>query len=209
MCFGQETLTKTLFIHAKLVIFRYKMKKYKSTLVVLLVLSLVLISLGGKVQIINGEDSLATATIQEEHFIVQKVMYAFRGYALFCSFNATRGYWVELNISSTGDNPYEVVLEITSANHGLIFNATADSLMQKTVDLNYDDAYNITAVKRPFYSTVTISGTVDLYHNETTNLTPSPSIPEFPSWIILPLFLIATLVVTFCSKRLRVGLRHF
>jgi len=182
MCLGQSFLTKTLFIHAKLVIFRYKMKKYKSTLVVLLVLSLVLISLGGKVQIINGEDSLAPATIQEEHFIVQKVMYAFRGYALLCSFNATRGYWVELNISSTGDNPYEVVLEITSANHGLIFNATADSLMQKTVDL---------------------------YHNETTNLTPSPSIPEFPSWIILPLFLIATLAVTFCSKRLRVGLRRF
>jgi len=178
------------------------MKKYKSTLVVLLVLFLVLISLGCKVQIINGEDSLAPATIQEEHFIVQKVMYAFRGYALLCSFNATRGYWVELNISSTGDNPYEVVLEITSANHGLIFNATADSLMQKTVDLNYDDAYNITAVKRPFYSTVTISGTVDLYHNETTNLTPSPSIPEFPSWNILPLLFAAALTVIICKKRL-------
>ncbi|MCK4885662.1 hypothetical protein KAS24_06270 [Candidatus Bathyarchaeota archaeon] len=125
-------------------------------------------------KIITGEDSLAPGTIHEEHFIVHKVMYTFHGYELLCSFNATRGYWVELNISSTGDYPYEVVLEITSANHGLMFNATADSLIQKTVYLNYDDAYNITAVKRPFYSTVTISGTIDLYHNETTNLTPSP-----------------------------------
>jgi len=39
--------------------------------------------------------------------------------------------------------------------------------------------------------------------------TDAQGIPEFPSWIILPLFLIATLVVTFCSKRLRVCLRHF
>jgi nitrous oxidase accessory protein len=34
-------------------------------------------------------------------------------------------------------------------------------------------------------------------------------IPEFPSWIILPLFLTATLVVIFYSKRLRARLRHF
>jgi parallel beta-helix repeat protein len=34
-------------------------------------------------------------------------------------------------------------------------------------------------------------------------------IPEFPSWIILPLFLTATLVVIFYSERLRARLRHF
>jgi len=34
-------------------------------------------------------------------------------------------------------------------------------------------------------------------------------IPEFPSWIILPLFLTATFVVIFYSKRLRARLRHF
>jgi len=34
-------------------------------------------------------------------------------------------------------------------------------------------------------------------------------IPEFPSLIILPLFLTATLVILFYSKRLRVCLRHF
>jgi len=34
-------------------------------------------------------------------------------------------------------------------------------------------------------------------------------IPEFPSWLILPLFLAATLVILFYSKRLRVCLRHF
>jgi len=179
----------------------------KARLKVILV-SVLLISLGGNVQIVNGEDSFVSGTIQEERFIVQKVMYAFHGYELLCSFNATMGYWVELNISSTGDYPYELVLEITGANHGLIFNATADSLMQKTVDLNYDDAYNITAVKRPFYSTVTIRGTIDLYHNETTNLTQSPSIPEFPSWISIPLFLTATLVVILYRKRMKKVAKH-
>jgi parallel beta-helix repeat protein len=35
------------------------------------------------------------------------------------------------------------------------------------------------------------------------------AIPEFPSWIILPLFLAATLVAIFYSKRLRACLRNF
>ena len=39
--------------------------------------------------------------------------------------------------------------------------------------------------------------------------TPLDYIPEFPSWIIIPLFLTATLVILFYSKRLRVCLRHF
>lgn len=34
-------------------------------------------------------------------------------------------------------------------------------------------------------------------------------IPEFPSWIFLPLFLTATLVAIFYSKRVRACLRHF
>jgi len=34
-------------------------------------------------------------------------------------------------------------------------------------------------------------------------------IPEFPSWIIIPLFLTATLAAIFYSKRVRVRLRHF
>jgi parallel beta-helix repeat protein len=153
-------------------------KRVKSIIILLLVLSLVLVSLGGKVQIINGKDSLAPATIQDEHFIVQKVLYVFHGYELLCSFNAKSGYWVELNILSTGDYPYEVILGITSANHGLIFNARAYGSVEvsnftQIVNLNYDDSYNITVAKHPFYSTVKISGTIDLYHNETTNLTPS------------------------------------
>ena len=127
-------------------------------------------------------------------------MYAFHGYELLCSFNAASGYWVELNISSTGDNPYEADLEITSAHNGLIFNTTADSIIQ-TVFLNYDDAYNITVDKHPFYSTVTVSGTIDLYHNQTANLTPSPSITEFPTWAILPLFLSTALLATVIIRR--------
>jgi len=43
--FGQGFLTKTLFTHLRLVVFRYKMKKITSTLVLLLILSFIFISL--------------------------------------------------------------------------------------------------------------------------------------------------------------------
>lgn len=45
--------------------------------------------------------------------------------------------------------------------------------------------------------------------NQTEKYTPLGYIPEFPSWLILPLFLTATLMVIFYSKRLRARLRHF
>jgi hypothetical protein len=45
-------------------------------------------------------------------------------------------------------------------------------------------------------SSLTISFTVD------TSINSEQSIPEFPTWIILPLFLIATIAVTICRKML-------
>jgi len=47
------------------------------------------------------------------------------------------------------------------------------------------------------------------HSTKTVEIIGTYAIPEFPSWIILPLFLTATLVVIFYSKRLRARLRHF
>jgi hypothetical protein len=126
-------------------------------------------------------------------------MYAFNGNKLLCQFNTTSGQWINLNISSSADNTYELILEITTANHGQIFHQTANSFNQ-TVTLNYTDSYNVTVDKHPFYSTVWVSGTVDLYHNQTTKPSANPSIPEFPAAFILPI--IATiLAISFVIKK--------
>ena len=173
-------------------------------------------------QVINGQNSPAAV---QEQFIVQKKVYAFDGGALLCSFNATAGCRVELNLTSSGDYPYEIIFEIVSNIHGQIFNFSTygdeSTNFNQAVNLNYDDSYNITVTKHPFYSTVTINGIIDLYRiesinstvpptylpsssspapspNTTSNTTPTPiptaSVPEFPSWIILPLFIVATLL---------------
>lgn len=184
-------------------------------------------------QIANGQNNPAAV---QEHFVVQKVVYAFHGWEFLCFFNATAGSRVEMDLSSTGDNSYTITIEIVSTNHGSIVNFTTYGGVQftninQTVNLNYDDSYNITMTKSPFYSTVTINGIIDLYRNETvnstvaptylpsssptplpnttSNTTPTPTptvaVPEFPSWIILPLVLIATLstILFFLGKRQR------
>ena len=91
-------------------------------------------------------------TLNDEHFDIQKVLGMFAVNESIGSFNATNGYWIELDISATSDDPYErkIILEITSAHHGVIFDVTANKFTQ-TVNLDYDDDYNITIVKHnPF-----------------------------------------------------------
>jgi parallel beta-helix repeat protein len=140
--------------------------------------------------------------------IIHSTMYAFHGSKLLCSFNATAGSWVELNMTLTGDNSYASTFEVTSNNNGEIFNATiyggvgVTNFTQK-INLNYDDAYNITVAKHPFCSTVTIKGTIDLYNKEAANYTPtpSPSIPEFPSIITVPILIASILAGTIIYKK--------
>jgi hypothetical protein len=200
---------------------------------VAVILALVLLVVPVEVQVINGQNSPVPV---QEQFVVQEVMYAFDGRGFLCSFNATTGCSVELDLSLSGDNRYKITLEIISNSHGLIFNFTTYggrevTNFNQTVNLNYDDAYNITIAKHPFYSTVKINGIIDLYCKETTNSTvtptylpssspiPSPNttsnttptptptvaVPEFPSWIILPLAIATTLMAIIIIKRSKKG----
>ncbi|MFB3890137.1 MAG: Kelch repeat-containing protein [Candidatus Bathyarchaeia archaeon] len=105
-----------------------------------------------------------------EHFPVEKTFGGFAGTVCFAAFNASRGDWIDLNISSFGDYGYEVILTVAGAQHGEVFNAT-DTGFTQTVNLEQEDTYNVTLAKRPFYSTVTVNGEINVHHQQTSNLT--------------------------------------
>ena len=132
-----------------------------------------------------------TPTNRDERFVVQHTFWAFAGFDKLCSFAATAGDYLELNISSVNIDPdrpndvYVVDLEIASVNHGTTF--ISGTRFTQTIPLNYSDTYTVAADKHQFWSSVTISGEIDLRHISTT-LSPLPTVPEFPSWII-PLLL--------------------
>jgi len=108
-------------------------------------------------------------TLNDKHFVVRKVLGMFAVNESVCSFNASYGYWIELDISVSSDDLYErrITLELTSDNHGVIFNVTANKFNQ-TVNLDHNDDYNITITKRsPFYTTLRVNGKIDVYHQET------------------------------------------
>ena len=120
----------------------------------------------------TSSPDLTSETLRDEHFSVEEVFYAFAGTVCVGSFNATRGDTVNFNISSFGSDSFEVVLRIKSAHHGEAFNASETfsargGVFTQTVTLEYDDSYNITVAKHPFYSTVTVKGEIDVHHQET------------------------------------------
>ncbi len=145
-------------------------------------------AVASEVQISGGQNF----PVAEERFTVQKIMYAFHGQELLCSFNATARSSAEINLSATGDNTYEITVKITSANHGSIYNYTTYDTAAKTtniyqtIKLSYDDAYNIALAKHPFYSTVTISGTISLYKDNKTATPSNPTQTSSPAPTILP-----------------------
>jgi hypothetical protein len=148
-----------------------------SEVFVLTLLPFLISAVAGVQFVTAAEDSrLASAPIHDEHFVVQKVLGGFAGTVCVGSFNASNGYWVELNIASFSNDPYEVIVKITSANHGEIFHARGSTFTQ-TVSLYYEDSYNITIAKHAFYSTVTVSGKIDVYHGEL----PAPTPTQIPS----------------------------
>jgi hypothetical protein len=174
----------------------------------------------------ENEDS--SAVIHDRHIIVDLTMWAFDGFHLLGSFNATEAYWVELNVSSVTADPkypnYVVEFVFESANHGKTF--LSGTSFTQTVKLNYTDAYNITVCKHAFSSSVTVKGAVDVYHKEAANstptltyspsttplpsmtpspsptqtLSPSPSVPEFPSWIVVPLILASAFLIIYWRR---------
>ena len=115
--------------------------------------------------IINAESN-SLVTVKDEHFIIREVLGAFNNFFVG-SFNASGGYWIELDLScqSTDNGPFIVYLDILSATHGSILSAKETEFSQ-TVYLDYEDVYNITIAKSPFYSSVRINGIIDVFHQE-------------------------------------------
>ena len=154
---------------------------------------------------VNHPYSTLGDTLHDEHFNFRIVfgMFAFHHESIG-SFNATNGYWIELNISVYSDDPYkrEARLEISSAHHGVIFDVTANKFTQ-TIGLDYDDDYNIMVEKRaPFYTTITVRGKIDVYHQETVwhdNWVSEPyqeQEPYLPTYfLILPSSLIVISII--------------
>ncbi len=107
-------------------------------------------------------DSDFLVTVKDERFFINEVLDGFSN--LFVgSFNASDGYWIEIDLSahSTNSEPFIVYLDVLSANHGSIFSAKGTEFSQ-TVYPDYEDVYNITIAKSPFYSSVRLNGIIDV-----------------------------------------------
>ena len=146
------------------------MPKSIEKLLVIVVLGL-FVSLAANVA--NGQDP--GLSVQDKHFSVGKTLGMFSGSGdPLCSFNATSNQWIELKILSTSQSPYrdsgthEAIFRINSNEHGEIITLRTYDSLNQTVNLPYDDTYNITVAKHPFYATVTMKGAIDLYHNQTS-----------------------------------------
>jgi hypothetical protein len=127
----------------------------------------------------NPSDNPSSNPTPSANIPINRTMYAFDGSELLWSFNATAKSRVELNLTLTGDNSFETIFKVESSIHGTIFNCTLYgniglSNFTQAVNLNYPDAYNITVGKHPFYSTVKIKGTIDLYLKDAINSTETP-----------------------------------
>jgi hypothetical protein len=145
--------------------------------VLLIMMFLLIFNLG----VASCEISPSPVNQQNESFYVQHTFWAFAGIYPVYSFNANSGDQIELNISSVNADPdrpddvYVVDLEIASGSHGTSF--ISGTGFTQIITLNYTDTYNITADKHQFFSSVTISGTITVYHqpkSQTTN-TPLPT----------------------------------
>ena len=142
------------------------MKNRALTLPLIILLLFASVAIVQTVVVAAEDNRIASAPVHEEHFDFYEVMGMFAVDKYIGSFNATTGDYVELVISVTSNDQYarEIRLEIESANHGVIYNATGNSLVQ-TVNLDYNDIYNITVIKKaPWYTTIRVSGKIDVYH---------------------------------------------
>jgi hypothetical protein len=103
--------------------------------------------------------TLETKTYQ--NLVAQNAIVIF-GSISWESFVAHDGYWIELDILSTGG---DANIEIVSSNNGKIFDVIGSSFIQ-TVNLYYDDSYKITIYNHSF-GTITVSGEIKVLYKET------------------------------------------
>ncbi len=150
---------------------------------------------------------LAGAVDAQSQFKVNNTLNGFQASALLCSFNATAGSIVELNLTIKGNNAFETTLEIAGKTQGNVFNSTAYGNFvgkyQQTVKLSFADSYNVTLSKHPFYTDLNAIGTINLREdNANHNSSPSPSIPEFQSLPLLGLVFVTFLVGVFIDRKI-------
>ena len=151
------------------------MPKSRETVSVIVVLGF-LISLTANL-FVSGQEAVVS-TIHDAHFSVQETLGAFTGEKLLCSFNATSNQWIELKITSTSESRYpdsahEAIFRLTSNQHGAIITLRTYDSLNQTINLTYDDTYNITVAKHPMFANVYVGATIDLYHDEMSNSTSS------------------------------------
>ena len=150
----------------------------------------------------------------DEHISIQEFFGGFTSYQYPGSFNASSGNYVGvyLSVSSSDNHQWEIEVQIVSTTAGVVYDVRASGFAE-TFQINYDDTYNITIIKRsPFYVDLTVSGEITIYHHpvplETNSpspastpkpvfsptpypnsssspkVDPTPTVPEFPSWTI-------------------------
>jgi hypothetical protein len=137
---------------------------------------------------ITKADSDYLIPVKYERFFIHEVLEGFSNHFVG-SFNASEGYWIELDLScsSTNGESFVVYVDVLSANHGTVFSAKGTEFSQ-TVYLDYEDVYNLTLAKSPFYSSVRINGTIDVCRLEED--TEPPIIfsysQQLPSFVVEP-----------------------
>jgi hypothetical protein len=115
----------------------------------------------------------------DTHLALRQTLWAFDGYHLVGSFTATANDYLELNIVSTNsdkdrpDDVFTVEFKIESSTNGTSY--ISGTTFNQKVNLNYTDTYTISVAKFPFYSTVTVVGSIDLHRSSLATPTPTSS----------------------------------
>lgn len=115
----------------------------------------------------------------DTHLALRQTLWAFNGYHLVGSFTATANDYLEFNIVSTNsdkdrpDDVFIVEFKIESSIHGTSY--VSGTTFNQKVNLNYTDTYTISVAKFPFFSTVTVVGSIDLYRSDLVTPTPTQS----------------------------------
>jgi hypothetical protein len=115
----------------------------------------------------------------DTHLALRQTLWAFDGYHLVGSFTATVDDYLEFNIISTNSNKdrpddvFIVEFKIESIVHGTTY--VSGITFNQKINLNYTDTYTLSVAKFPFYSTVTVVGSIDLHRSDLATPTPTPS----------------------------------
>jgi hypothetical protein len=132
------------------------------------------------IQSVNAQQS-----IQDQYFAVHEYSGGFRTYMPICSFNASIGNCVGIDLSTSGVDTsggkggYGMVeVQVVSSKSGVVYDKTASSFSE-TFQLNQDDTYNVTLIKQnPFYDDLTVTGQIALYYHTVplSKINPTPSV---------------------------------